>query len=100
MRYTTADIVRTRKQLMTTEVRTETQHKQHIPQEALDMAQCLVEAFHPERIYLFGSFARGDTTPDSDYDFMMIVSASELPSYRRSQEAHRLLFGFHHAKDV
>jgi predicted nucleotidyltransferase len=85
---------------MTAEVRTEMHDKRDIPQEVLDMAQRLVEAFHPERIYLFGSFARGDTTPDSDYDLMMIVPDSDLPPYRRSQEAHRALFDFHYAKDI
>ena len=29
----------------------------------------LVEYYHPERIYLFGSVARGDDLPDSDLDF-------------------------------
>jgi predicted nucleotidyltransferase len=28
----------------------------------------LVEAYRPERIYLFGSMARGDAGPDSDFD--------------------------------
>ena len=30
----------------------------------------LVEALQPERIYLFGSRARGDAHQDSDYDFL------------------------------
>lgn len=72
----------------------------NVPQVVLDMAECLVEAFQPERIYLFGSYARGDVTPDSDYDLMMVVSDSDLPAYQRSQEAHRVLFDFHQAKDV
>ena len=79
---------------------TEVNQVQDVPQVVLDMAACLVETFHPDRIYLFGSYARGDVTPDSDYDLMMIVSDSELPAYQRSQEAHRVLFDFHQAKDV
>lgn len=27
----------------------------------------------PDRIYLFGSAARGDAAPDSDYDFMVVL---------------------------
>ena len=27
----------------------------------------LVDAYRPETIYLFGSYARGDVGPDSDY---------------------------------
>ena len=85
---------------MTTKDQTEVKSAQHVPQVVLDMADCLVETFHPERIYLFGSYARGDVTPDSDYDLMMIVSDSDQPAYQRSQEAHRVLFDFHQAKDV
>jgi hypothetical protein len=39
----------------------------------------LVEAYHPERIYLFGSKARGDAGPDSDFDLMVIVSDDAPP---------------------
>ena len=38
------------------------------------MTRRLVEVYHPDRIYLFGSAARGDAGPDSDYDFMVVVS--------------------------
>lgn len=31
----------------------------------------LVAAYQPERIYLFGSVARGDADRDSDYDFLV-----------------------------
>ena len=37
----------------------------------------LVEAFDPDAIYLFGSRARGDATPHSDFDLMMITSPEE-----------------------
>jgi uncharacterized protein len=37
----------------------------------------LVEAFDPEAIYLFGSRARGDATPLSDFDLMMITSPED-----------------------
>jgi predicted nucleotidyltransferase len=37
----------------------------------------LVKAFDPEAIYLFGSRARGDATPLSDFDLMMITSSGE-----------------------
>lgn len=38
-----------------------------------EIVRRLAEAYRPERIYLFGSTARGDPGPDSDYDLMIIV---------------------------
>ncbi len=37
------------------------------------MARRIAEQFHPEKIILFGSMARGDVTPDSDVDLLVIV---------------------------
>jgi uncharacterized protein len=31
-----------------------------------EITRRLIDYYHPERIYLFGSAARGDTGPDSD----------------------------------
>jgi len=33
----------------------------------------IVNHFHPERIILFGSAARGATTPDSDLDILVVM---------------------------
>ena len=60
----------------------------------------LAELFQAERIYLFGSRARGDATPDSDYDLMVVVPDSELPAFRRAQRAYLALKGLGMAKDV
>ncbi|MBZ0263337.1 nucleotidyltransferase domain-containing protein [bacterium] len=38
-----------------------------------EIVRRLVEAYDPIRVYLFGSKVRGDDTPDSDYDLMIIV---------------------------
>ena len=52
----------------------------------------LVEALRPERIYLFGSRARGEAAEDSDYDLMVVVPGSAQPRYRRAQDAYRVLW--------
>lgn len=65
-----------------------------------EMLRRLTKAFQPERVYLFGSRARGETGPDSDYDLMMVVKDSGLPRYRREQEAFRALIGVGAAKDI
>jgi predicted nucleotidyltransferase len=44
-----------------------------------EIVRRLVEAYHPERIYLFGSHARGEAGPDSDYDLMVVVSEKAPP---------------------
>jgi predicted nucleotidyltransferase len=65
-----------------------------------EIVRRLVDALRPERIYLFGSRGRGDATPDSDYDLMVVVAQSNLPGYRRDQLAYRALMGVGVAKDV
>jgi predicted nucleotidyltransferase len=42
----------------------------------------IVEHFHPRRIILFGSHARGDPHPDSDLD-LLIEMETDLPFYER-----------------
>jgi predicted nucleotidyltransferase len=37
------------------------------------MVKRIVKKFHPERIILFGSQARGDAGPDSDVDLLIVM---------------------------
>jgi predicted nucleotidyltransferase len=60
----------------------------------------LIEAYHPERIYLFGSRAGTDFGADSDYDFMVVVPDSAPPERRRSRLAYEALRGTGIAADV
>ena len=60
----------------------------------------LVAAFRPQQIFLFGSMARGDHGPDSDYDIMVVVSTSDEPAYRRARAAYAALRGIDAAVDV
>jgi predicted nucleotidyltransferase len=36
-----------------------------------DVTRTIVERFHPKRIVLFGSYARGDARPDNDLDLFI-----------------------------
>lgn len=65
-----------------------------------EMVRRLVDAFHPERVYLFGSRARGEAGPDSDYDLMLVLASADEPGYRLSQKAHALLWDLGVAADV
>jgi uncharacterized protein len=60
----------------------------------------LIEAYEPERIYLFGSKARGDHGPDSDFDLLVVVSDRAPPDRRRSRLAYEVLRGTGTAADV
>lgn len=60
----------------------------------------LVDAYRPERIYLFGSHARGESGPDSDLDFLVIVPDDAPPERRRSRLAYEALRGTGIAADV
>ena len=60
----------------------------------------LVKAFQPERIYLFGSKARSDAGPDSDYDLMIVVPDDVPPERRRSRRAYQALRGTRAAADI
>ena len=44
----------------------------------------------PERIVLFGSRARGDARPDSDFD-VLVIQDSDKPRYRRACAAYTAL---------
>ncbi len=64
------------------------------------MVDRLITAFQPDRIYLFGSKAREDSTADSDYDLMVIVSDDAPSEKRRSRLAYQVLRGTRAAADV
>jgi len=65
-----------------------------------EVVRRLVEAYNPECIYLFGSVARGESGPDSDYDIMVIVPDDAPPELRRSRAAYVALWGTGVASDV
>jgi predicted nucleotidyltransferase len=65
-----------------------------------EVVRRLAHAYRPERIYLFGSTARGEAGADSDYDLMVIVPDESSPEYRSCDLAYRVLRGLRVAKDV
>jgi uncharacterized protein len=60
----------------------------------------LVEEFAPEQIYLFGSRAWGEPNDDSDWDFLVIVRASDLSPTQRATAAYLRLTGIPAPIDV
>jgi predicted nucleotidyltransferase len=60
----------------------------------------LVDAYRPARVYLFGSKARADAGPDSDYDILLIVPDEAEEVRRGSRLAYQVLRGTGMAADV
>lgn len=65
-----------------------------------EIVRRLVDAYQPLHIYLFGSSARGEAGPDSDYDLMMVVPDDALPERKRAKMAYDSLWGTGAAADV
>ena len=60
----------------------------------------LVRDFQPERIYLFGSRARGEAGSHSDYDILLVLKALTDRRNRLCQAAYLTLRGVPAAVDV
>lgn len=65
-----------------------------------EIVRRLVEAYRPQRVYLFGSMARGESGPDSDYDILLVVPDDAPPERRRSRLAYEVLWDTGIAADV
>jgi predicted nucleotidyltransferase len=42
-----------------------------------EIVQQIVERFRPQKVILFGSYAHGNPTPDSDVDLLVVMETSE-----------------------
>lgn len=43
----------------------------------IEISDCLKKEYHAERVILFGSYARGEATEDSDVDILVIAPTKE-----------------------
>ena len=59
----------------------------------------IVNNYNPEKLILFGSYASGDETEDSDLD-LLIIKKNNLPRYKRSQEVRPFLRGIIFPMDI
>jgi predicted nucleotidyltransferase len=55
------------------------------------LLQVLKAHFHPTKIFLFGSRAKGSARADSDYDLLLVVEDSRSSRLERMQEASGLM---------
>ena len=59
----------------------------------------IVSAVHPDKIIIFGSYAYGKPTKDSDLDLLVIMPSDE-PMHKRVLPIRKLLRDFHVPKDI
>ncbi len=70
-------------------------------QETIDaITRRLIDFYQPVRIYLFGSAARGDSGPDSDLDFCVVLPDDAPESLYRDRSIHKRFWGLQAAVDV
>jgi len=60
----------------------------------------LVKTYNPVAIYLFGSYAWGTPTEDSDLDLLIVVDKSDEKSYERPRPGYKALRGLDISKDI
>jgi predicted nucleotidyltransferase len=54
-----------------------------VPERIDRMVKQIVKKFHPDKIILFGSHARGDAGPDSDVDLLVVMPVQESITEQR-----------------
>ena len=78
----------------------EAYHYPPVTDELLDeVVHRILSVGAPRKIVLFGSQARGQATPDSDLD-LLIIESSDLPRYKRASRYLHALIGVFPEKDV
>jgi uncharacterized protein len=63
------------------------------------MVRRIVKQFHPDRVILFGSHARGNAGPDSDVDLLVVMPVTGS-RWEKGVEIGVALHGFGVAKDI
>ncbi len=59
----------------------------------------IVKGANPQKIVIFGSYAQGTATKDSDLDIVVIKSTG-MPMHKRAIEIRKLLHGISIPKDI
>lgn len=68
-----------------------------------EITKAIIDAVHPVKVILFGSYARGDVKPDSDLDFLIVKEEPFNAARSRREEIgamYRLLKDFMIPMDI
>jgi len=64
-----------------------------------EITRKIIDQVHPDKVVLFGSFARGDYKETSDLD-LLVIKESPLPRYKRAKDIRLLLRKYMFPKDI
>lgn len=65
--------------------------KEFFEQKLKEITDKIVKEYQPEKIILFGSWAWGEPTPDSDAD-LLVIKYSSKPRPQRENDLNEILF--------
>jgi predicted nucleotidyltransferase len=69
--------------------------RKRIPQKAIDdVVRQIVEKFHPKKIIMFGSYARGNPRPESDVDLLVVMDTKLKPVHQEIEICKNLAYEF------
>ncbi len=69
--------------------------RKRIPQKAIDqVVKQIVEKFKPQKIILFGSYARGNPRPESDVDMLVVMDTPLKDVQQAIQICQRIEYRF------
>ena len=67
---------------------------------AQSMAQRIVQEFSPRKVILFGSTARGEASPNSDIDLLVVLDCKREQKREMQVAIRKELRGFKAPKDI
>jgi len=71
-----------------------------ISDEIINIKNAIIEALPVDRLYLFGSYAYGKPTEDSDYDFYVLISGDAIKPLDAKIKARRSLSNINRSRDT
>jgi len=77
----------------------ETTPTQPLTSTLAEIVRRIVAAIDPDKIILFGSRARGDARPDSDYD-LLVIKDTTARTLTLEQQAYRAMLGLLTSVDI
>lgn len=69
-------------------------------QQIEEVKQRLIKTYDPLAIYIFGSYAWGHPTEDSDLDLLVVVDQYKHDRFSDMAEGHKSLIGMNISKDI